>query len=58
MDLVTEYDVRVEELVKEEINKAYPGFQLYICTFSMDATVTDAVVASRRSPTLLELDLT
>jgi len=30
VDLVTEYDVRVEELVKEEIKKIYPGFQLYV----------------------------
>ena len=28
VDLVTEYDVRVEELVKGELNKKYPGFQL------------------------------
>lgn len=30
VDLVTEYDVRVEELVKEEIKKSYPGFQLCV----------------------------
>lgn len=30
VDLVTEYDVRVEELVKEEIGKTYPGFQLCV----------------------------
>lgn len=28
VDLVTEYDVRVEELVKKEIQKAYPDFKL------------------------------
>jgi len=28
VDLVTEYDVKVEELVKDEISKIYPGFQL------------------------------
>lgn len=28
VDLVTEYDVKVEELVKGELNKKYPGFQL------------------------------
>jgi myo-inositol-1(or 4)-monophosphatase len=28
VDLVTEYDVKVEELVKSELNKKYPGFQL------------------------------
>ena len=30
VDLVTEYDVRVEELVKDETNKIYPGFQLCV----------------------------
>lgn len=28
VDLVTEYDVRVEELVKSEVAKAYPEFGL------------------------------
>ena len=28
VDLVTEYDVKVEELVKGALNKKYPGFQL------------------------------
>ena len=28
VDLVTEYDVRVEELVKKEIRDRYPGFNL------------------------------
>ena len=28
VDLVTEYDVRVEELVKKEIRHRYPGFNL------------------------------
>ena len=28
VDLVTEWDVRVEELVRSEIGKAYPTFQL------------------------------
>ena len=28
VDLVTEYDVRVEELVKKELKKQYPTFQL------------------------------
>ena len=28
VDLVTEYDVKVEELVKSELNKKYHGFQL------------------------------
>lgn len=28
VDLVTEYDVKVEELVKHEISQKYPGFKL------------------------------
>jgi myo-inositol-1(or 4)-monophosphatase len=28
VDLVTEYDVKVEELVRDEIARAYPNFQL------------------------------
>ena len=28
VDLVTEYDVKVEELVKGELSKKYPGFDL------------------------------
>lgn len=28
VDLVTEYDVKVEELVKGELSKKYPGFGL------------------------------
>jgi myo-inositol-1(or 4)-monophosphatase len=28
VDLVTEYDVKVEELVRREIASAYPNFQL------------------------------
>lgn len=30
VDLVTEYDVKVEELVKGELGKQYPGFQLCV----------------------------
>ena len=30
VDLVTEYDVRVEELVKGELSRQYPGFQLSV----------------------------
>lgn len=30
VDLVTEYDVRVEELVKERLGEKYPSFQLYV----------------------------
>jgi len=58
VDLVTEYDVRVEELVKEEINKVYPGFQLCVWIFCAGATKTDTMLASGKSPTLLELDRT
>ena len=58
VDLVTEYDVRVEELVKVEINKIYPGFQLYVRAFDVGDTITDTATASERSPTLLELDRT
>ena len=43
VDLVTEYDVKVEELVREEIKKAYPGFQLCVCIFGVGTTVADAV---------------
>ena len=58
VDLVTEYDVRVEELVKEEIKRAYPGFQLCVRDFGMDVTIIDVAVASGRNPTLRELDRT
>ncbi len=37
VDLVTEYDVRVEELVKGELNKQYPTFQLYVRISSVEA---------------------
>ena len=30
VDLVTEYDVKVEELVKGELGKKYPDFTLYV----------------------------
>lgn len=30
VDLVTEYDVKVEELVKKEIREKYPSFKLYV----------------------------
>lgn len=29
VDLVTEWDVKVEQFVRGEINKAYPSFQLF-----------------------------
>ena len=56
VDLVTEYDVRVEELVKEEIKKAYPDFQLCVSISSIKIAITDVAVVSGRSPTLQELD--
>ena len=58
VDLVTEYDVRVEELVKEEINNIYPGFQLCVRASDVGAAATDTAAALGRSPTLLELDPT
>lgn len=30
VDLVTEYDVKVEELVKKELSNKYPSFQLWV----------------------------
>lgn len=33
VDLVTEYDVRVEELVKKKIKEQYPDFKLYATRF-------------------------
>lgn len=30
VDLVTEYDVKVEELVRTEIKCAYPSYELYV----------------------------
>jgi myo-inositol-1(or 4)-monophosphatase len=38
VDLVTEYDVRVEELVKAEVARAYPHFGLCV-THSVRASV-------------------
>jgi len=58
VDLVTEYDVRVEELVREEIKKVYPQFQLCVNVTTPCATIADVVVASGRSLTLRVLDRT
>jgi myo-inositol-1(or 4)-monophosphatase len=58
VDLVTEYDVRVEELVRDEIKKAYPKFQLCVNATAYCATMADAAVASGRSLTLRVLDRT
>jgi len=57
VDLVTEYDVRVEELVREEIKKAHPDFQLCVHVTTLCATIIDIVVASGRNPTLRGFDL-
>jgi len=56
VDLVTEYDVKVEELVMEEIKKAYPEFQLCVNITILCATITDVAVASGRNLTLRVLD--
>jgi hypothetical protein len=56
VDLVTEYDVRVEELVKEEIKKTYPDFGLWVHAI-MDITSAYGLVASEKSRILRELDL-
>ena len=58
VDLVTEYDVRVEELVREEIRKAYPLFQLCVHVTVRLTMETDILVASGRSPTLRGSDQT
>lgn len=58
VDLVTEYDVRVEELVMEEIKKAYPKFQLCVNVTTPCATMTDVAVASGKNLTLRVLDRT
>lgn len=36
VDLVTEYDVKVEELVKKEIREKYPSFKLYVSILIFD----------------------
>ena len=41
VDLVTEYDVKVEELVKNKIAKAYPNFKLCVCPPSFRSTLND-----------------
>lgn len=35
VDLVTEYDVKVEELVKKEIREKYPSFKLYVSILTL-----------------------
>lgn len=58
VDLVTEYDVRVEELVREEIRKAYPGFQLCVNVTTACATIADILEVLGRSRTPREFDRT
>ena len=49
VDLVTQYDVAVENLVMGEIKKAYPAFKLYV-TFPMFPThLTYPTIASARN---------
>jgi hypothetical protein len=51
VDLVTEYDVKVEELVREEIKKVYPGFQLCVnLTIPYPARI-NLLAVSEKSPT-------
>lgn len=52
VDLVTEYDVRVEELVREEIRRTYPGFHLCVHVTAPREATTNIAAASGRSPTL------
>jgi hypothetical protein len=53
VDLVTEFDVRVEELVKAEIGKAYPEFKLLVRSSRMRELMAEHLpVASERNRTL------
>lgn len=38
VDLVTEYDVKVEELVKKEISQTYPAFKLSVLKSSRNSS--------------------
>lgn len=44
VDLVTEYDVKVEELVKKEIAEKYPTFKLYVLCFSCQKKILGMIV--------------
>jgi myo-inositol-1(or 4)-monophosphatase len=46
VDLVTEYDVKVEKMVKMEIAEAYPGFKLSVAT--MDDGIIKLIDANVR----------
>jgi hypothetical protein len=58
VDLVTEYDVRVEELVKQEIKNKYPLFGLcvpHVARICMPST-EERMAASERNRTRQVLD--
>lgn len=54
VDLVTEYDVKVEELVKKEIREKYPSFKLYVSVLiSVSVTfIWTLIVVNRVIPLL------
>jgi myo-inositol-1(or 4)-monophosphatase len=54
VDLVTEYDVRVEELVRQEIGKHYPSYSLWVITTKPRVLPIRAAV-SAKSPMQLEV---
>lgn len=56
VDLVTEYDVRVEELVKKSLKDKYPDFQLYASHHPAVAFLFTPLIyaVSGRNPTPLE----
>lgn len=58
VDLVTEYDVRVEELVMKEIKIAYPSFQLCVHATAPRATIADVVIVSGKNLTPRGFDRT
>lgn len=57
VDLVTEYDVRVEELVKKELGAKYPGFQLWVLPMRSDCIETNHIVGIVLERSLMLLGL-
>lgn len=54
VDLVTEYDVKVEELVKKEIREKYPSFKLYVSVLiSVSVTFIWTLIVVNRVISLL-----
>lgn len=54
VDLVTEYDVKVEELVKKEIREKYPSFKLYVSVLiSVSVTFIWTIIVVNRVISLL-----